>query len=91
MMDGYGVKKSLGKSEYDAEEGRGSVMGESVRGSAVGESVYGTSERGSLQMSEYGVSERGSLCQSLAGSVYASSEIMDDDDMGATFNKSKQK
>jgi hypothetical protein len=81
-MDGFGVKQSLGRSEYD-EEGkqseygvsvRGSAMGMSVRGSAVRESVYGVSEQGSqIGISSYGVSERGSVKYSVEGSVYATS------------------
>ena len=36
-------------------------------------------------MSQLGTSERGSVKYSLAGSVYASSEIMEDDDISTTM------
>ena len=82
----YG-ESAVGQSVY------GSALGQSVYGeSTSGKSTYGVSERGSLQRSEYGVSERGSIRQSIAGSVYASSEIMDDEEYGSsTVVKSKQK
>lgn len=66
----------------------------SVAGSAIGggvrQSMYGVSERGSLQQSEYGVSERGSVRYSMAGSVYASSEIMEEDVNNTISSKKEQ-
>jgi hypothetical protein len=68
---------------------RRSELGVSAVGSYYRNSIMGVSERGSLMNSEYGFSERGSVKNSMAGSVYASSEIMDDEyEFGTTVKKS---
>jgi hypothetical protein len=93
-FEGLEVKASLGKSEYDIEEEkddpRASGYAVSVAGSALGQSMLGVSERGSLKNSEYAVSERGSVRYSMAGSVYASSEIMEEE-TSTTINESRTK